>query len=56
MPLDAATYDSSNTYFVGLEDQIFNCDLRTIVATAQKLGINSLTGRTTTPTPARRMG
>ena len=33
---------SSNIYFVGMEDQIFNCDLSTIVKTAQTLGVESL--------------
>jgi membrane peptidoglycan carboxypeptidase len=56
MPLDAATYASSNTYFVGLEDQIFNCDLRTIVATAQKLGINSLNGPYYDPDTGKKNG
>ena len=40
---------SSNIYFVGMEDQIFNCDLSTIVKTAQNLGLTSLSqnGRVT---------
>lgn len=42
MTLDAATYESSNTFFVSLEDQLFDCNLSTIVGTAQKLGITSL--------------
>ncbi|MEP6852720.1 MAG: transglycosylase domain-containing protein [bacterium] len=37
-----ATIQSSNTYFVGLEDQVFNCDLSTIVKTAQDLGMSGL--------------
>ncbi|MDQ6936603.1 MAG: transglycosylase domain-containing protein [Actinomycetota bacterium] len=37
-----ATIQSSNTYFVGLEDQIFDCDLSTVVKTAQSLGMNAL--------------
>ncbi|MCW2525922.1 MAG: ponA [Pseudonocardiales bacterium] len=45
LSLSAATVQSSNTYFVGLEDQIFNCNLSTIVGTAQSLGMDALNTR-----------
>jgi membrane peptidoglycan carboxypeptidase len=32
---------SSNSFFVGVEDQIFDCDLSTIVKTAQTLGVTA---------------
>ena len=37
--LASATAKSANTYFVGLADQLFSCDLQPIVATAQRLGM-----------------
>ena len=37
-----ATVQSSNTYFVGVEDQLFGCDVAPIVSMAQALGISSL--------------
>ncbi|MGI8880485.1 MAG: transglycosylase domain-containing protein, partial [Jatrophihabitans sp.] len=40
--LRSATVVSSNTFFVGVEDQLFDCDLKTIVGTAQRLGMDSL--------------
>ena len=42
LSLRSALVQSSNTFFVGLEDQIFGCNLSTIVKTAQDLGIDSL--------------
>ncbi len=42
MTLRDATVQSSNTYFVGIEDQFFDCDISTIVKTALSLGMNSL--------------
>jgi membrane peptidoglycan carboxypeptidase len=42
LSLRNATVQSSNTFFVGLEDQFFGCNLSSIVATAQNLGITSL--------------
>lgn len=42
MDLRDATVKSSNTYFVGVEDQLFGCDLSTIVDTAVNLGMDSL--------------
>ncbi|MDT4939600.1 MAG: hypothetical protein QOG80_3271, partial [Pseudonocardiales bacterium] len=40
--LASATAKSSNTYFVGLADQLFNCDLKPMVDIASKLGIGGL--------------
>ncbi len=45
LSLRDALVQSSNTYFVGLEDQFFNCDLSTIVKTAQNLGMNALNAK-----------
>lgn len=42
MSLRDATVRSSNTFFVGLEDQMFGCDLSPIVNTALDLGVTSL--------------
>ena len=42
MNLRSATIQSSNTYFVGVEDQVFGCDLSPIVSMAKSLGVNSL--------------
>jgi membrane peptidoglycan carboxypeptidase len=42
LTLRAATVQSSNTYFVALEDQVFNCQTSVVVNTALDLGINSL--------------
>jgi membrane peptidoglycan carboxypeptidase len=38
----SATAKSSNTYFVGLVDQLFNCDLQPVVDMARKLGMKGL--------------
>jgi membrane peptidoglycan carboxypeptidase len=40
--LATATAKSSNTYFVGLADQLFDCDLQPIVNMATKLGMKAL--------------
>ncbi|WP_375497721.1 transglycosylase domain-containing protein [uncultured Jatrophihabitans sp.] len=40
--LDSATAKSSNTFFLGLADQLFNCQLDPMVSLAQKLGIGEL--------------
>jgi len=40
--LASATAKSSNTYFVGLADQLLGCDLQPIVDMANKLGMKSL--------------
>ena len=45
MPLNQALPQSSNTYFVGMEDQFFGCDLGPIVNTATGLGMNYLTDK-----------
>jgi membrane peptidoglycan carboxypeptidase len=37
-----ATAKSSNTYFVGLADQLLNCNLQPIINMAQSLGVQSL--------------
>lgn len=42
LSLRDALVKSSNTFFVGVEDQIFDCDLSTIVDTATGLGLNAL--------------
>jgi membrane peptidoglycan carboxypeptidase len=42
MPLRDALPQSSNTYFVAMEDQFFGCRLGPIVDTALKLGLNRL--------------
>ena len=41
--LASATAKSSNTYFVGLVDSVWNCDLQPVVNMAIKLGLNGLT-------------
>ena len=40
--LASATAKSSNTYFVGLADQLLNCNLQPIIDMAQSLGVHSL--------------
>ena len=40
--LQSATAKSSNTYFVALADQLFNCNLQPIVEMAQRLGMKAL--------------
>ncbi|MEO9140399.1 MAG: penicillin-binding protein [Jatrophihabitans sp.] len=45
----SGTVKSSNTFFVGLADQFFDCDLGPIVAMGQKLGLTSF-NRKETPT------
>jgi len=42
LPLSDALPESVNTYFVGLEDQFFGCDLSPIVNTALGLGMTAL--------------
>ena len=42
---------SSNIFFVGMEDQVFNCNLKTIVQTAQNLGVTSLNNIDPNATP-----
>jgi membrane peptidoglycan carboxypeptidase len=42
LTLRQAAVQSSNTYFVGVEDQVFGCDLSPIVNTALDLGMTSL--------------
>ncbi|MGI8666821.1 MAG: transglycosylase domain-containing protein [Jatrophihabitans sp.] len=42
LPLSSALPESVNTYFVGMEDQLFGCDLTPIVQTALGLGMNTL--------------
>ncbi len=44
LPLSSALPESVNTYFVGLEDQFFGCNLAPIVQTALGLGMNTLNG------------
>ena len=39
--LQSGFVKSSNSFFVGVEDQLFGCDLSTIVATAQNLGVTA---------------
>jgi membrane peptidoglycan carboxypeptidase len=41
--LASATAKSSNTYFVGLVDSVWNCDLQPVVDMAIKLGVKGLT-------------
>ncbi|HLY32972.1 MAG TPA: transglycosylase domain-containing protein [Jatrophihabitantaceae bacterium] len=40
--MSSATAKSSNTYFVGLVDQLFGCDLKPVVDMASKLGMDGL--------------
>src|SRR5581483_5228274 len=40
--LRSATAKSSNTFFVGMDDTLFACDLQPIVDMALKLGMNGL--------------
>jgi membrane peptidoglycan carboxypeptidase len=42
LPLSSALPQSSNTYFVALEDQFFGCHLKPIVDTALSLGMDRL--------------
>ncbi|HTZ44015.1 MAG TPA: transglycosylase domain-containing protein, partial [Jatrophihabitans sp.] len=42
LPLDHALPESSNTYFVAMEDELFGCNLDPIVNTALSLGMNRL--------------
>ncbi len=42
LPLQDALPESVNTYFVGMEDQLFGCNIAPIVQTAQGLGMNAL--------------
>ena len=42
LPLSDALPESVNTYFVGMEDQFFGCDLTPIVRTALNLGLTTL--------------
>ncbi|HEX2903493.1 MAG TPA: transglycosylase domain-containing protein [Jatrophihabitans sp.] len=46
LPLQDALPESVNTYFVGMEDQLFGCDLSPIVQTALGLGMNALNAPT----------
>ncbi|HEY2165951.1 MAG TPA: transglycosylase domain-containing protein [Jatrophihabitantaceae bacterium] len=41
--LSSATAKSSNTFFVGLVDSVWGCDLQPVVNMAIKLGVNGLT-------------
>lgn len=43
LSLDKALYESSNTYFVGMEDMLFNCYTRPIADLAVSLGMDALT-------------
>ncbi len=54
LTLRDALVQSSNTFFVGVEDQVFDCDLSTVVDTATNLGMNALAERPdkSTPSPA----
>ncbi|HEX2903387.1 MAG TPA: transglycosylase domain-containing protein [Jatrophihabitans sp.] len=42
LPLSQALPESSNTYFVAMEDELFGCNLQPIVQTALGLGMNAL--------------
>jgi membrane peptidoglycan carboxypeptidase len=42
LPLSDALPESVNTYFVGMEDQLFGCDLTPVVNTALGLGMTAL--------------
>ena len=46
LPLSDALPESVNTYFVGMEDQLFGCNLAPIVQTAQGLGMKALNAPT----------
>ena len=46
LPLQDALPESVNTYFVGMEDQLFGCNIAPIVETAQGLGMNALNVKT----------
>jgi membrane peptidoglycan carboxypeptidase len=45
LPLSDALPESVNTYFVGLEDRLFGCDLSPVVQTALGLGMDALNHR-----------
>jgi membrane peptidoglycan carboxypeptidase len=47
--LASATAKSSNTFFVGMADQLFGCDLQPIVDMAEKLGMKGLLQPSDTP-------
>ncbi|MCW2497003.1 transglycosylase domain-containing protein [Jatrophihabitans sp.] len=49
--LASATAKSSNTYFVGIADQLLGCDLQPIIDMATSLGVRSLTQ----PVPGSRL-
>ncbi len=40
--MQSAIAKSSNTYFVGIEDGLFNCDLSPILKTMTDLGMNNV--------------
>ncbi len=48
LPLRLALPESVNTYFVGMEDQLFGCDLTPIVNTALSLGMTALNAKDST--------
>ena len=54
LSLDKALYESSNTYFVGMEDQLFNCYTRPIAEMAVNLGVSSLNDPNIDEAPARK--
>ncbi|HTZ44433.1 MAG TPA: transglycosylase domain-containing protein [Jatrophihabitans sp.] len=45
LPLSDALPESVNTYFVGMEDQLFGCNLAPIVQTALGLGMDALNNK-----------
>jgi len=48
LPLSQALPESSNTYFVAMEDELFGCELTPIVQTALGLGMNALNQKSST--------
>ena len=46
LPLEKALYESSNTYFVGVEDQLFDCNTRPIADLAVNLGMSAIADKT----------
>jgi membrane peptidoglycan carboxypeptidase len=51
LPLADALPESVNTYFVGMEDQLFGCDVQPIVQTALSLGMTTLNAPETPGAP-----
>ena len=56
LPLSLALPESSNTYFVAMEDELFGCNLGPVVDTATSLGMNYLKNAPGTDTTGKPTG